>query len=210
MTCFPLHLPVFTLSLMIASLLTNDFSTIEKCSNDNLVRFNQGKMTQVISRKHRQDFPPVFMSGHELDISSSFTHLGPSVSSNLTWKPHIHSIAKHASQEIGFLSRAGGFFSPSQLLTMLKSQICPSLEYCSHVRGCAPKSSVRLLNKVQSKAIQTSPLQSLSLIVVWLQIFPSSIDIFMDIAHWNQEYYSWSTEDCSIHQKLYSITLSKS
>ena len=109
------------------------------------------------------------MNGRELDISSSFTQLGLSISSSLTWKPHIHSITKHTSQKLGFLSRARGFFSPSELLTIYKSQVHPSLEYCSHVRGGAPKSFLHLLDKVQSKAIHlinnpnfTKSLQSLS------------------------------------------------
>ena len=93
------------------------------------------------------------MNGHKLDISSSITQLDLSISSNLTWKPHINSIAKHASQKLGILSRARGYFSPSQLLTKCKSQIHPSLEYCSHVWGGAPKFSLHLLDRVQSKAI---------------------------------------------------------
>ena len=41
-----------------------------------------------------------------------------------------------------------------QTLTIYKSQICcPSLEYCSHFWGGALKSTLRLLDKVQSKAI---------------------------------------------------------
>ena len=91
------------------------------------------------------------------------------MSSNFSWKTHIHSTAKHASQKLGFLSRARGFFSPSQLLTIYKSQIHPSLEYCSHVWGGAPRSSLHLLDKVQSIAIRlinnpslTKSLQSLS------------------------------------------------
>ena len=153
-----------------ASLLTNDLTNVEKWGNDNLVKFNQEKTTKVvILRKHHQDFPHVFMNGHKLDISSSFTQLGLSASSNLTWKPHINSITKHAPQKLGFLSRACGYFSPSQLLTIYKSQIRPSLEYCSHVWGGAPKSSLHLLDRVQSKAIRlinnpslTYSLQSLS------------------------------------------------
>ena len=93
------------------------------------------------------------MNGHKLDISSSFTQLGLSVSSNLIWKPHINSIAKHASQKLGFLSRAHGYFSPSKLLTIYNSQVCPSLEYYLHVWGGAPKSSLHLLDRVQSKVI---------------------------------------------------------
>ena len=98
-----------------------------------------------------QNFPPVLMNGDELDTSPSFTQLGLSLSSNLTWKNHIHSLAKHASQKLGFLARARGFFSSSHLLSIYKSQIRPSLEYCSH--GGAPKSTLYLLDKVQPKAI---------------------------------------------------------
>ena len=50
--------------------------------------------------------------------------------------------------------RPAGFFSSSHLITIHKSQIFPSLEYCSHVWGGAPKSTLCLLDKVQSKAIR--------------------------------------------------------
>ena len=138
-----------------ASLLSNDLTVIEKWGKDNLISFNQSKTKQaVISRKRNQNFPAVFMNGDELDTSASFTQLGLSLSSNLTWKTHIHSLAKHASQKLGFLARARGFFSSSHLLTLYRSQIRPSLEYCSHVWGGAPKSTLCLPDKVQSKAIR--------------------------------------------------------
>ena len=94
------------------------------------------------------------MNDDKLDTSASFTQLGLSLSSNLTWKTHIHSIAKHASQKLGFLARAHGFFSSSHLLSIYKAKIRPSLEYCSHVWGGAPNSTLCLLDKVQSKAIR--------------------------------------------------------
>ena len=94
-----------------ASLLFNDLTVIEKWGEDNLVSFNQSKTKQtVISRKRNQNFPPVFMNSDERDTSASFTHLGLTLSSNLTWKTHIPSLAKHASQKLGFLARARGFF----------------------------------------------------------------------------------------------------
>ena len=138
-----------------ASLLSNDLTVIEKWGKDNLVSFNQSKTKQaVISRKRSQNFPAVFMNGDELDTSASFTQLGLPLSSNLTWKTHIHSLAKHASQKLGFLARARGFFSSSHLLSIYKSEVRPSLEYCSNVWGGAPKSTLCLLDKVQSKAIR--------------------------------------------------------
>ena len=133
-----------------ASLLSNDLTVIEKWGKDNLVSFNQSKTKQaVISRKRNQNFPAVFMNGDELDTSASFTQLGLSRSSNLTWKTNIHSPAKHASQKLGFLARASGFFSSSHFLSMYKSQIHPCLEYCSHIWGCVPKSTICYLSSRQ-------------------------------------------------------------
>ena len=110
-----------------ASLLPNDLTVIEKWAKDNLVLFNQSRTKQaVISRKRNQNFPAVFMNGDELDTSASFTQLGLSLSYNLTWKTHIHSLAKHASQKLGFLARSCGFFSSSHLLSIYKSHIRPS------------------------------------------------------------------------------------
>ena len=61
--------------------------------------------------------------------------------------------AKHASQKLGFLARACGYFSSSHILTINKSQTRPSLGYCFHDWDGTPKSSLCLLDKVHSKAI---------------------------------------------------------
>ena len=102
----PQHLAYSNISpfrITSASFLTNDLTNVEKWDSDNLAKFNEEKTKQVvISRKHHQDFPPVFMNGHKLDISSAITQFDFSISSNLIWKPHINSIAKHATQELGF------------------------------------------------------------------------------------------------------------
>ena len=100
---------------MSASLLSNDLTVIEKWGEDNLVSFNQSKTKQaVISCKRNQKFPAFFMNGDKLDTSPSFTQLCLFLSPNLTRKTHIHSLAKHAYQKLGFLARARGF---SHLLT---------------------------------------------------------------------------------------------
>ena len=151
-----------------APLLTNDLTNVERREKDNHAEFNQGKTTQVvISRKNLIKISPLF-SLMTVNISTSFTQFGLSISSNLTWKPRIHSIAKNASQELDFLSRASCNFSPPQLLTIYKSQIRPSLQYYSHIWDGSPKFSLHLLDKVQSKAIRlisnpnlTNSLQSL-------------------------------------------------
>ena len=98
-----------------ASLLSNYLTVIEKWGKDNLVSFNQSKMKQaVISRKRYQNFPSVLINGDELDTSASFTQLGLSLSSNLTWKTHIHSLANMHLKSSVSLPEPAGF---SHLLT---------------------------------------------------------------------------------------------
>ena len=104
------------------------------------------------------------MNGHKLVISSSITQLSLSIPSNLTWKPQINSIAKHASQKLGFLSRARGYFLLSQLLTNNPRFVL--LWSTALVSGMV---LLNLLDRVQSKVIRlinnpnlTKSLQSLS------------------------------------------------
>ena len=79
------------------------------------------------------------------------------------------SIARYATQKLDFLSRACSYFSLYQLLTIYKSQIHPSLEYCYHAWGGTPTLSLHIFDKVQPKAIHlinnsslTNSLESLS------------------------------------------------
>nr|CAH7754842.1 unnamed protein product [Callosobruchus chinensis] len=50
--------------------------------------------------------------------------------------------------------RARKYFSPSNLLTLYKAQIRPSLEYCSHIWGAAAPSTSSILDAVQRRAIR--------------------------------------------------------
>ena len=101
--------------------------------------------------------------------SNSLSVLGLNISSDLSWHSHIASIVKSASRKLGFLFRARRYFTPEQLLTLYKSQVRPTLEYCSHIWGGAPKTTLKLLDSVQRRAVRlinkhslTGTLQSLS------------------------------------------------
>nr|CAH7729075.1 unnamed protein product [Callosobruchus chinensis] len=52
-----------------------------------------------------------------------------------------------------YLFRATKYFSPSNLLTLYKAQIRPSLEYCSHIWGAAAPTPLSILDAVQRRAI---------------------------------------------------------
>nr|CAH7716667.1 unnamed protein product [Callosobruchus chinensis] len=46
------------------------------------------------------------------------------------------------------------YFSPSNLLTLYKAQIRPSLEYCSHIWGAAVPTTLSIIYAVQRRAIR--------------------------------------------------------
>ena len=126
-------------------------------------------------------------------------------------KSHIHSIAKHASGKLGFLVRTHGFFSSFHLLTIYKSQIHPSLECCSHVWSGAPKSTLCLLDKVQSKALRLINNLNLNKSLKFLSYrrlvaVPSIYHKYLygnyPHASRDQGYYSCSSEECQDHWRF--------
>nr|CAH7754339.1 unnamed protein product [Callosobruchus chinensis] len=57
-------------------------------------------------------------------------------------------------EKLGYLFRARKYFSPSNLLTLYKAQIGPSLEYCSHIWRAAAPTTFSILDAVQRRAIR--------------------------------------------------------
>nr|CAH7769769.1 unnamed protein product [Callosobruchus chinensis] len=72
----------------------------------------------------------------------------------MIWHEHVSSIATAAGKKLGYLFRARKYFSPSNLLTLYKAQIRPSLEYCSHIWGAAASTTLSILDAVQRRAIR--------------------------------------------------------
>nr|CAH7729959.1 unnamed protein product [Callosobruchus chinensis] len=72
----------------------------------------------------------------------------------MIWRGHISSIATAAGKKLGYLFRARKYFSPSNLLTLYRAQIGPSLEYCSHIWRAAAPTTLSILDAVQRRAIR--------------------------------------------------------
>nr|CAH7733488.1 unnamed protein product [Callosobruchus chinensis] len=70
----------------------------------------------------------------------------------MIWHEHVSSIATAAGKKLGYLFKARKYFSPSNLLTLYKAQIRPSLKYCSHIWVAAAPTTLSILNAVQGRA----------------------------------------------------------
>ena len=118
------------------SSLNDDLERIAGWGADNLVNFNDQKTQfMLMSLSNLADDPQVIFKNTVIRPTKTLNLLGLTISSNLSWKPHLQQIAKSASAKLGILFRCRPFFTCEQLLKIYKGLIRPCLEYCSHVWG---------------------------------------------------------------------------
>ena len=155
--------------LAISSTINSDLQSISEWGTRNLVKFNTSK-TQLltISLSNNPSNYPIIFEDSEIPPLNSVNILGLQISSSLSWRDHIVQIAKSASKKLGVLFRCKLYFNSAQLFKLYIGFIRPCLEYCSHIWGSSPYTS--LLDRVESKAIRlisdpslTSTLDPLSL-----------------------------------------------
>nr|CAH7748768.1 unnamed protein product [Callosobruchus chinensis] len=125
--------------LATAASLSKDLEAISAWGLRNMVEFNASKTQYcTLSNKRCPSEHSVLMNNQALPRSHSFKLLRVSITENMIWHEHVSSIATAAGKKLGYLFRARKYFSPSNLLTLYKAQIRPSLEYCSHILGGLP------------------------------------------------------------------------
>ena len=155
--------------LAMSSTINSDLQSISEWGTHNLVKFNNSK-TQLftISLSNTPSNFPVIFENNEIPPLNSVNILGLQISSSLSWRDHIIQIAKSASTKLGVLFRCKQYFNSAQLFILFNGFIHPCLEYCSHIWGSSPYTS--LPDRVESKAIRligdpslTSALDPLSL-----------------------------------------------
>ena len=109
--------------------------------NLRLVTFNATKTELLSFNCHKELLlAPAEMNGIELPEENSFRLLGLTFTRSMDWKPYIQCIAKAASRKVGSIYRAQRFLTTESILYLYKSTIRPSMVYCSHIWGGAPRS----------------------------------------------------------------------
>ena len=126
----------FTCSSSTIQAISSILRRIAGWGAENLVNFNDLKTQfSIITLAQRSDDLQINFKNSVIEPTTTFHLLGLTISSNLSWKPHIQQIAKSASAKLGILFRCRPFFTCEQLLRIYKGLIRPCLEYCSHVWG---------------------------------------------------------------------------
>jgi hypothetical protein len=158
----------------VATSLNLDLTTIQAWAKRWLVTYNAGK-TELLTVSHKKDVQAFRSNGTDKDNhvksgpnsnphptlsfcntpipeSRTVKIVGLTLSTTLSWGPHISRIAKRAKQSIILLYRARPYASPSALLTIYKSHIRSRMEYLSPIWMGGPINKLAILDGIQKKA----------------------------------------------------------
>jgi hypothetical protein len=138
--------------------IQNDLDTLQAWSNSSRMMFNPQKCKyMVITRKRSNSLvPPVItLTSSVIERTYSYKYLGVTISSDLSWSEHIHTICTKARRTVGLLYR--NFYMNSDTTSLLQlyvSLVRPLLEYACQVWHPHLVRDIAKLERVQKLALR--------------------------------------------------------
>ena len=138
--------------------LQTDIDSITTCIESKYLKFNASKCKYMLVSRRRlspSTPTPLNINGCVLTKVTSYKYLGVTITSNLSWSPHIDNICSKARRLVGMLYRH--FYtnsSPQTLLKLYLSFIRPRLEYSSAVWNPHLKKDIEAIENVQKFAVR--------------------------------------------------------
>ena len=140
-----------------ADILNYDLRNLKRWADTWCAMFNPTK-TRVLTISRARDascgHPPLFLANQRLEEVGSLPVVGLHINSRLSWGPHLRKLATCCSQQLGALRRASFCLPRSALIAAYKGTIRARMEYLSPVWCGGPQTDLRLLHRLQSRAIK--------------------------------------------------------
>ena len=108
-----------------------------------------------VSRKRKHTIPTILLEDVPLEHVDTFKYLGVTLSSDLSWTPHIESVCTKARKLLGLLYRH--FYNTAgsnTLLELYATQIRPHLEYAAPVWDPYSAININKLENTQKLALK--------------------------------------------------------
>ena len=106
-------------------------------------------------RQNRQTLDLAFnISNYSIDRVKETTFLGVILDEHLTWKSHIHNVARKVSKAVGIIYKSSFCLDNSSLQILYFSLIYPYLFYCVSVWASTYPSNLRRLITLQKRVIR--------------------------------------------------------
>lgn len=138
--------------------LNNELCKYMTWMNSNKLSVNIDKTNYMIFKSKRSKLDSntgkLYLNGVEIVKVSSVKFLGVILDETLSWIPHINYIKTKVAKGIGIIAKARKYLNSSSLISLYYSFIYPYLIYCVEVWGCACKTHLLPIMKIQRKALR--------------------------------------------------------
>ena len=138
----------------LATNLSTDLKHIVDWGKKWLVTFNKSK-TKLLTIHHHHErpiLPHIIMDGSKLDEAPNFDKLlGLKITPKLEWRSYIEAIGIPAGKMVSSFFRSRKFLTPAAILYLYKSQIRPTMEYCSHIWAGSCNNVLSVLDDIQKR-----------------------------------------------------------
>ena len=137
--------------------LQGDIDGISNWSEVNLMHFNVAMCKcMLITRKRNVSCPTLKLKGADLEQVTKYKYIGVTISSNLSWSPHIEQICASARRVVGLIYRnfAKNINNPMTISHLYVSLVRPHLEYASQVWDPHLLKDICKLENVQKFALR--------------------------------------------------------
>ena len=138
--------------------MNNELRNISNCFRANKLSLNVAKTKYSLFHSARKKVPDTLpkleISDMEIKRDTVTKFLGVFIDENLTWKPHIGSICKKISKNIGILYKARPYINASLLKQLYSAFIHSHLNYCNIAWASTHKTKLERLYRQQKHAIR--------------------------------------------------------
>ena len=142
----------------------NNINTINKCINDiskwlsnNSLLLNSLKTKALLinTSPGHHSIPPIIINNHIIEYSNQAKNLGLTLDQKLSYLPHITNISKSINYTLHTIRLIRPSITTELAKLLVTSLILPRLDYCNSTLNSLPAHTIKMLTKLQYRAIRT-------------------------------------------------------
>lgn len=121
------------------------------------IKFNENKSVHITFTTKHSTCPPVTLNNQPLPEKPEVKYLGMHLDKRLTWKTHLQKKKKQIDlkiKQMNWLIGRQSKLSLSNKLLLYKVMIVPIWTYGIQVWGCAKKSNINIIQRLQNKILR--------------------------------------------------------
>jgi hypothetical protein len=142
----------------MANIINTELTKVYEWLKANKLSLNVSKTNFMIfkpSNRGRSNInQEIVINGQNIEQVHSTKFLGVIIDSKLNWSSHINMVKNKVSKGIGIICKVKNVLAQNTLLTLYYSFIYPYLIYCIENWGCAAKTYVNSLFKLQKRVVR--------------------------------------------------------